>query len=210
MSREILLSLASEAARDPSRAAPIARYMAELLKEAENSEGQIPLGYLYAGAHKFLAIAEDVAVEPLLEPGSAPITNTRNLPIEIRIPFDVLIIGVAGWAMLDWTQRDSVAAVVNAAGTSQAVDFRDFFAVDWELDGRVSFTTDGRQRLMTPAAVSVGTQLRPRALAWTLRRNQVISVRFRNLINAFTGVDVDNPNLRRVSLAFYALNLEAP
>lgn len=213
MSREVLLALASEAARDPSRAAPLARYISQILADSENSEGQLPLGYLYAGAHKFFAIAEDVAPEPLEPtPGAAPITNTRNRPIQIRIPFDVLVIGVAGWAEVDWRSL-TAGTGTSTAFISQAHDYRDFFSCDWELDGKISFITDGQDRLMVPAAVCVGTQLRPRALAWTLRRNQLINVRFRNLLNAFNVPEEQEDitlELRRVSLAFYALNLEAP
>lgn len=209
--REILLALAAEAARDPSRAARIAEYIADICREADKSEGQIPLGYLYAGAHKLLAIAENLAIETL-EPaeGGTPITTTANRPIQIRIPFDVLIIGVGGWAEPNWRGIAAGDGGVAFALPSQAPDYLDTFSTDFQLDGATSFTTDGDDRLMAPAAVTVGTQRRPRPMAWTLRRNQLIAVRFRNILNAFSSAGALGFQLRRVGLCFYALNLEAP
>lgn len=214
MSHELWQSIADEAARDPSRAAPLARYLAELLRGAQQSrDGRQPNGYVYAGAHTWIAEREDLAVEPLPPPETAVgITSSATPRIPIKVPFDALVMGVAGWCIPDFRQITSEGGGNLAlAALSQSADYRDFFSVRWGLDGEVWFGTDGEQDLMAPAAVVVGSRRSPRPLAWTVRRNQRIMVQFRNILNAYQVPSTPTtPNLRRVALAFYVLNLEAP
>ena len=216
MSHELWQSIADEAARDPSRAGPLSRYLAELLRGAQGSrDGRQPAGYVYQPAHTWLAIADDVAAEPLPPPATRPqIFESANPRLQIKVPFDALVMGVAGWCIPDFNQVTGLngsTANVALAALSQAEDFRDFFAVRWGLDGEVWFGTDGEQDMMAPAAVVLGSRRHPRALAWTLRRNQRIMVQFRNLLNAYqVPAAEETPNLKRIAIAFYALNLEAP
>lgn len=216
--REILRSLADEAARDPSRAAPIARYLADLLKQAEESEGRTtPPGYVYAGAHSWSALVDDLAIEPLptlAAPNAAPIFSTFNEPTIVKVPFDALVIGVSSWGFPKTpVPLPGNEAIAVSLLSSCAWEGRDLFSVDWELDGKTAFSSDGRRRMMTPACVATGSRKRPRPMAWTLRRNQRIGVRFRNIMNAmFEGVpdEIYEPPLLRVGLTFHALNLDQP
>lgn len=218
--RAQLEALADEAARDPSRAAVIARHIADLIRSEEaRGDRSLPYGYIYQGAYQWLAQVDELEPEPLPTPETpkaAPIDSTQNEGVEIRIPFDCLIMGVAGWAQpITRLAQFNNDIRINAAVGVGFHDGRGLFTCDWELDGRTSFTTTGNRQLMVPAAVTVGTRLRPRPLAWTLRRNQVISVRFRNLMNVWIGRIENNPDEYTppniaAAVAFYALNLEAP
>lgn len=221
MSRELWQSLAREAARDPSRAPRIAGYLTDLLRAARSTGGRLPDGYVYAGAYQFVIQAENLAVEPLptdADPNRAPITSTSNNFIPLRVPFDMLIMGIGGWAQPQGIPQDQSTLVFDELDAvnniSCSPSSRDLFSVEIGLDGQVNFGTDGRNRFMFPASVVVGARNRPRAAAWTVRRNQIIQTRFRNITNVFLdGVDPSiliAPNLVTAAVAYYALNLEAP
>jgi len=228
MNREALLALANEAARDPSRAARIAGWIADELRDvAKAGETATPAGYLYAPAHKWIAQVRDLAPEFLPTPASSAIptfsfpgptkSNAEYTPI--RVPFDALIVGVYGWGQLIAQPIDGVVpgellAVANAL--PGAIDGRDMFGISISIDGQASFGTDGRNQLLLPASVVVGTLDKPRPTAWTLRRNQIIGVQFRNLVNVpFNVDDFLDPGEGdffhlRAGVGFLALNLERP
>lgn len=204
--------MAEEAARDPSRASQIARVLLDHIDTEARTGDYAPEGYLYAGAHTFVARERDLEVEPLQSaaaPTAVPIWWTSREPVPVKIPFDCWIYGVAGWAVT--RAEDDTGLLPFVAPT--AYDGRDLFTVGWELDGQINFSTDGRGTKMWPASVTVGTRKRPRRLSWTLRRNEVIGVRFRNLWNAIAPTlpaGVDPLVLAEAAIAFYAVKLEMP
>lgn len=212
--RELWSKLASEAARDPSRASQLAGVLLDRI-DTEGRTGDVaPEGYLYAGAHTFIARVRDLEVEPLptlQNPKAVPIWDTSSNPQIIKIPFDSWIYAVGGWARAQVPVVDGEPKFLGALA-SGAWGNRDLFSLEWGLDGQVWFMTDGRGRKMVPASVAVGTRDRPRRMSWTVRRNQVIQVRFRNLFNAIApSLPADEmPKLAEAAIAFYAVNLEAP
>lgn len=219
MDREQWKRLAQQAARDPSRASQIAGILLERVQTESRTNGMAPEGYLLHGAHTFEARARDVqveAIQTLADPNAGvPIWQTNNQAIPIKLPFDSLIIGAAGWASTRIpVDGDGVVIPGFVTGVPLAKDGRDLFSVQWELDGQVSFVTDGRAPRLQMASNVVGTRRIPRMMAWTLRRNQTIGVKVRNLWNAIlstlpTNVD-DFPVLAEATIAFYAINLEQP
>ena len=214
--------LAEQAARDPSRASQIARVLLDRINTEGRTGDRAPQGYLYAGAETLIARTRDLDVETMQtdsEPTGVPIWTSTRAAIPIKIPFDCWIYAVAGWAV---TRSPTFVTELGVPGAPlinlgqaapTAADGRDLFTVDWELDGKSGFSTDGRKRMMLPASVTVGSRLIPRQMSWTLRRNQVIGVRFRNLWNAIVHTmpsGVAPPVLAEAAIAFYAVNLEAP
>ena len=212
--RAMWLRLAEQAARDPSRATQIASVMLDHIDTEARTAQKAPEGYLYSGAHTLIARVRNLEIEPLptsVTPKAVPIFETSNEAVPIKIPFDIWLYGVAGWAITATPLEDQVPAPNLVANAPSARDGRDLFSVDWSLDGQVAFSTDGRRRKMTPASAAVGTRRQPRALSWTLRRNQVIGVRFRNLWNAIVETTLTTftyPVLAEAAIAFYVVNLE--
>jgi hypothetical protein len=213
MNRQQLVALATEGARDPSRASRIAAWIAdELRRQAAAGETAVPDGYLYQGAFEWVVTAQNVAVEPL---STVALTNSLNPYIPLRVPFDGLIIGMQGWAEPASTPGE---AALNqqfiAAYLASADDSRDLFSVSIAIDGQASFGTDGNDQLMFPASVVVGSRLHPRPMAWTVRRNQLLQVKVRNITNVpLDGVDpsVMAPViLKTVNVGFSVLNLGSP
>lgn len=210
--RDRLTRIARAAIEDPSRAVELARNaLAEI--DASSREAAIaPNGYTYAGAHTFVALVRDLAIEPLPagvgDPVGVPIWTTSNQAQQIRVPFDSWIYGVASWAFL---QPDPNLLLLAAPVCAEE---RDLVGVDWGLDGFESFSTDGYKRMIIPSSACCGTRNHPRALSWRVQRDQIINVRFRNLINAAvlslpTAQDV-YPKLAMAAVAFYAVNEEMP
>ncbi len=220
MSRDLWQALAREAANDPSRAPGIAKYLSDMMRAAEASGGQLPAGYVYEGAYQFVIQAENLAPEVLSTPGDirAPITRSIQPFIPLRVPFDMLIMGFGGWAQPEAIPQDQTDLTLNELGAVYllgcAQSNRDLFSVELGLDGQVSFGTNGRDELMFPAACVVGARDKPRAAAWTVRRNQIIRARFRNITNVWLdGLDaaiLQPVHLSTAAIALYALNLEAP
>jgi hypothetical protein len=215
MSRKDWLSLANQAARDPSRASQLARVLLDKIDTEGRTGGEAPEGYLYAGADTLIAKSRDLVVESLQtreNPTGVPIWTTASNEIPIKIPFDCWIYGVAGWSQTRvLTDAQAVEYSLVGANGPLCADGRDLFSVDWNLDGQVGFTTDGRKRMMSPASTSTGTRKRPRRMSWTLRRNQVIGVRFRNLWNAIVSTmpsGFAHPVLAEAAVAFYVVNTE--
>jgi len=222
--RSYLSNLAASAAADPSRASDIARHIARILADAEANGGDLPEGYIYSGAHTWEIQADNVDVEPVGNfdsPVGLPLTDTSNQPIPLKVPFDGLIMGIAGWAQPQAVHSPDIDHVtlkqVRASFClSRVVDFRDLFSVEIGLDGTTTFGTDGNDRMLYPASTVVGSRLSPRPTAWTVRRNQRLQARFRNISNVSfadgsLGPDIFVPPLlSKIVLAFYVLNLEAP
>jgi hypothetical protein len=212
-------TLANEAARDPSRAARLAGIIADGLRQiAEQGETAVPDGYLYAPAQTWIVLTNDLDPEPTPPDGGPALTTSGNPPVIFKVPFDALITGVAGWSIpvaqpiADETTI-TLAQQQAAAQLSNAKDCRDLFSMSMQLDGQTIFGTDGFSPLMFPASVVVGSRRRPRQMAWTLRRNQTIGIRFRNLTNVpLEGISEGTfgpVRLATAAVAFYALNLEA-
>jgi hypothetical protein len=213
--------LATEIARDPSRASRLCSYLAEVIQEEiDAGAAGHPPGYIYAPGHQWIVKVIDLDPEPLPTtdvPNAAPITSSFAPAIPFRVPFDALLLGVSGWALPEPTPIDgviSVNALAAAQQLSSAADGRDLFTTSIGLDGQITFGTDGRDQLMFPASTVVGTRLRPRVLGWTVRRQQILQVKFRNITNAPLGgvaSSVVAPlRLSEASLNFHALNLEMP
>jgi hypothetical protein len=213
--------LATEAARDPSRASRIYAYLAEVLQEEiDAGAAGHPPRYIYAPGHQWIIQVRDLDPEPLPTPTgfqAAPITQSFTPAIPFRVPFDALLLGVSGWALPEPTQIDGVitVAALSAAQTLASADAgRDLFTTSIGLDGQITFGTDGHDQLMFPASTVVGTRLKPRVLGWTIRRNQILQVKFRNITNAPLGgvapTVVAPLRLAEASLNFHALNLEMP
>jgi len=210
--RDRLSRIARAAIEDPSRAPDLARQaLAEI--DADAREAAIaPSGYTYAGAHTLVALVRDLSIEPL--PTSAedltgvPIWTTANQPQQIKVPFDCWIYGVASWAFLAPSKNFLFLTAPTCA------EGRDLVAVDWGLDGFESFSTDGYRRMLCPSSAVCGTRNNPRWLSWKVQRNQLINVRFRNLINAHlppsSTTPTEYPKLAIGAVAFYAVNLEMP
>jgi len=211
--RDRLSRIARAAIEDPSRAPDLARQALAEIDSASREAAIAPSGYTYAGAHTLVALVRDLAVEPL--PTTAedrtgvPIWTTANQPQQIKVPFDCWIYGVASWGVLAIAE-DFFFLTPNCA------EGRDLVAVDWGLDGFESFTTDGYRRMLVPSSAVCGTRNHPRALSWKVQRNQLINVRFRNLINAHVpqppppAQPIAYPNLAIGAVAFYAVNMEMP
>lgn len=223
LNRAALLALVDEAARDPSGARRLLELAGAMLhQEMQQGEYGMPTGYIYAGAHTWIASFEDVPPEPLPTaadptPQRDPLTNTANPPQTIEVPFDALILGVSGWLSSDIPAEADAPELVNGLlGLSTAAEGRDLFAVDWNLHGKIHYVTDGRVHLIEPAAATVGTRTHPRPLGWIVQRNDRINVRVRNLSNVVApfawyedqaepfGWDIN------CAIGFHALNLERP
>lgn len=222
MLRSYIQALAADAAADPSRARDIAGHIARILADAESNGGDLPEGYMYSGAHTWEIQADNVVVEPVGTPSvptGLPLTETSNQPIPLKVPFDGLIMGIAGWAQPQAAHTEdetsvSLSAVRASFCLSRVIDFRDMFSVEIGLDGTTTFGTDGNDRMLYPASTVVGSRLSPRPTAWTVRRNQRLQARFRNVSNVWlqdiaTSYFVP-PVLSKIVIAFYVLNLEAP
>lgn len=220
--RETIIQLASDAVSDPAHAQSYAQTILSQIAEWRANEGdaRAPTGYLYAGAHTWIARQRNLAVEILPEEAEA-----NNLPpavgvqifesgnqnsVDIRTPFDGFIYAVTGAATIIPQEEGESEFLIFSTST----DGRDLFSVEWGLDGQVTFVTDGFRRLMFPAAVSVGDRLVPRSMAWTLRRNQTINVRFRNLINAFLprleSIEDESRPLLDCQIEFHVINVDSP
>jgi hypothetical protein len=221
VNREAILALANEAARDPSRAARLAGLIADELAaiDGQGPLSRAPAGYFYAPAHSWLIQAQNLAVEALptaQNPQAQPITSTANVAVPLRVPFDAIILGGAAWAEptaqpLAPATTTSIGEVlfVNSIGT--AIDNRDLFAMQLGIDGQTWFSSDGRDPMLFPASTMLGSRREPRSMAWTVRRNSIIQVKFRNVTNVpLDGVTTLAPPLLSCACAFYALNLEAP
>ena len=214
--RETLVKLAADAARDPSRAARLAGYIADELRQiAEAGETAVPPGYLYAGAFEWLLSTENLEVEPLSGTGAVPITQSGNQYVQLRIPFDALIVGVSGWAEpVSTAGSGAVNEQFIAASLASAQDSRDLFTVSLAIDGQASFGTDGFNQLMWPASTVVGTRLLPRPMAWAVRRNSLLQAKFRNVTNVYLdGVSTEVMHaviLKKVFIGYTVLNLGRP
>lgn len=221
MDRDQWASWAEQAARDPSTAQRIARELARELRQALAEGDGDPPGYVYAGAHQWILSAQDVEPEPVPDPSNPdrfPVTTTSNPEVTIVVPFNALIMGVAGWCTItppvpdEGSYSEQDLRIVNLL--SCAEDGRDLFSTIIMVDGRQMLGTDGDTDLMFPASCVVGTRTRPRPLAWRVQTNQKLQCKFRNLTNLVLSPSVTNdlglPVLRKVALAFYALNLDGP
>lgn len=219
MDRAALLALVDEAARDPSSSRRLLEYLARLLAQAmRDGQFSTPSGYIYAPAHTWIVGVDNLLPEPIPVAEGVevmrPLDGTANQPVFLKVPFDALIWGVAGWASAEMPVQltnDEKTAVL-LSGTEP--DGRDWFSCDWTMDGDEWFTTDGRSQKMTPANVCLGTRTRPRPLAWLVRRNRRIGVRFRNLSNLVVQRDLtaqeENGFPISAQVAWYALNMERP
>lgn len=223
LNRQALTALVDEAARDPSGARRLLELAAEMVKgELALGDYATPPGYLYAGAHTWVLEVEDLKPESLPSvtdppPQSLALTTTANQAQPLEVPFDGLILGVAGWATPALPRELPDADAKTAALLVGAdPDGRDLFSLDWKLNGETSFVTDGQLSMMEPALALVGTRTRPRPLAWIVRRGDLIAVRFRNLTNVAVPFQVYAQQSEpygwpiAASLAFLVLNLERP
>lgn len=220
--RGALLSIVEQATRDPSSARRLLE-MASTLVDQELSRGDSAAssGYVYAGAHTWPAVFENVRPEALPvpeDPRGPPLHTTRNQPQTIRVPFDCLIQGVSGWAIprIPFVTGETTLATAMLLVNGDP-DGRDLFSVGLGIDGsEKDFLTTGREgALVEPAVAILGTRRRPRPLAWTPQRGTLINVFIRNLTNVAVpsivyegqeeaGWPID------VTVEFHALNLETP
>lgn len=213
MNRQAMIQWASMGARDPSQASTIAKWIADALREeAKQGETHTPPGYLYQGAFEWVLSVSNIQVESLT---TTPLTSSSNPYVPFRVPFDALIQSVHGWAEPVATPGESaVNQQFLAANLSTAEESRDLFSLSIGIDGQASFGTDGNNQLMFPASTVVGTRLHPRPMAWTVRRNQLIQAKFRNITNVpLDGVasNIMAPViLKNIYLVFTALNLGSP
>jgi len=223
LNRSALLALVDEAARDPSGARRLLELAGAMLhQEMQRGDYAMPPGYIYAGAHTWIASFEEVEPEPLPDatttvPQRDPLTNTANPPQIIEVPFDALILGVSGWAepiidLENWSDGEQRGVLLHSSNP----DGRDLFSLDWNLNGKIYYVTDGRVDLMQPAAATVGTRTRPRPLGWIVQRNDRINVRIRNLTNVHVPFSFDASVTEpygwniNAAVGFHALNLERP
>lgn len=207
--RATLKRLALEAAIEPSTAPDRVRQMISVLEHYQD-ESALPEAYPYAGARRLVVQLRDLAVEalPTDEPGSLELWQTGNRAVDLRIPRDCWVIGVAGQVdVQDATPRGQTPAyaLANLANSRNALALA---AVGWQLDGARSYQTDGYDRQVGPACNVVGTARRPRPMAWALNAGQRINVVARNLANVVGGFDaaVDVWPLIDVEIAFYAVD----
>lgn len=214
--RQKLLRLASEALADPSRAQDYARDALLEIDRMQARRDVAPEGYVYAGAHTWIAQVDQLVVEPLPsgpnDRTGVPIWTTSNEPIPIRVPFDAWIFGVAAWAIVVPPAGEENPWSGAFPFLSTALEGRQIFTTDWDTDGQNARSSDGIRRMMAPASSVCGTRRRPRALSWRLQRNQQINVRFRSMLNAIV-TDVGEAGyipITRAAVAFYAVNLERP
>lgn len=223
LDRAALLALVDQAARDPSGARRLLDQAGAMVEAAlRDGDYTMPPGYIYSGAHTWIAEFGDVAPEPLpvagaTPPTRVPLTGSSNGAVPIEVPFDALILGVSGWASP--VIPDDAATNAQVSGLlamSAQAEGRDLFAVQWDLDGNTHYVTDGRTSLLEPAAVVVGTRTRPRALGWLVHRNDTIDVQVRNLTNVvapFAWFDQQPEPFGwalDIFVGFHALNLERP
>ena len=206
------MHLADQAALDPSLSQDAARRLASAIRAAIDSGewDAIPLGYLYAGAHKLIATVSDLEAEDIGPPPAPPLTGSGNTPqVEWRMPFDALIIGVSGWATPRFVNGQGGVLNPWPFSLSGAIENRDLFSVRWSLNGSIEYQTTGfSQSLMLPASVVVGTGNRPRPMAWMVGRQDVISFQFRNLTNAFG--EVFRTTLQEAAVTMACLRLDPP
>lgn len=204
--RETLKRLALEAAIEPSTAPDRVRQMLSVL-ELHADESALPESYSYAGARRLVVQLRDLQVEPLPTdaPGSLQLWQTGNRSVDLRIPRDLWIIGVAGAVSIHGAADDAPAyALVQLAASKNLLSCA---AVGWTLDGARSYQTDGYDVQVGPACNVLGTARRPRPMAWRLNNGQRINVRARNLLNVIGGFDPnieDYPTLD-LEVTFYAV-----
>ena len=218
MNRAALLALADQAARDPSRARRLLELAdAMVAGEIKQGEGTMPAGYIYAGAHHFVATFEEVEPEPLpSDTGpTLELTATANAPQTIRIPFDCLIMGASGWAAPEVPRELTTAEKNGLLMIGGDPSGRDLFSVAWAVEGERFFATDGRNSLLEPAPALLGTREHPRQMAWKLQRGTILQVYVKNLTNVavpFTFYEQQDAAGWPIAVAvtFHALNLELP
>jgi hypothetical protein len=227
--RDQIISLANDAVRDPAHAQSYSQAILETIARWRESEGSAaaPTGYLYAGAHNWIARVRRLEVEITPEEAAQPTfaaaqgvpitTSAQEQTVDIRTPFDGFVYAVSGSAVIN--NDAGQAALVDyedlfaeGASLNAATESRDLFSCSWGLDGDVNFSTDGHRKLMFPGAVTVGTRLVPRRMAWTLRRNQTINVRFRSMMNVILRRPTPEATLQTIDaqITYHVINLETP
>lgn len=218
LDRARLLALADEASRDPSGSRPLVEQIAAMAAEGmQNGELDCPPGYLYAPGLDWIALAEVVHPEPLptpTNPQAMPLTSTQNKAVTIKVPWNALVVGVAGWSVLQvpFPSQIAYADRIGLEHLATVDDGRGMFATRWDLNGKTNYSTDGQNELLEPAAVVTGTGRNRRKLAWRVARNQIINVYFRNLSNVLLPVPLVSKTEPgwdiAAAVAFYAINLE--
>jgi len=220
VNRQALLALIDEAARDPSGARRLLEIADAMLAEQQRrGDAAHPPGYIYSGAHTWIAPFEVVDPEPLPDPDDAStleLTATANAPQGIEVPFDALILGVSGWATPAVPRELDTADKNGVLELDADPDGRDLFSVSWQLNGNRQFVTDGRTDLLMPAPAILGTRRNPRQLGWLVQRDDLIDVRVRNLSNVAVPFQFYEQQTEpygypiNVVVEFHALNLEEP
>jgi len=211
--------IADSGVADPSGAQDAARRLAaEIRKSLSAGPGvDAPVGYLYAGAHQFVAKALAIETEPLpteADPNRPSLLSTGNTSqAQIVVPFNCMVHSIVAFATPKFNEAPNVPFTW-PLGISGAEEGRDLFTVRWDINGDVNYQTDGFSPIMLPGSVVTGTQNKPRSCAWILQRETRINVTFRNITNYFTqglgaGADFQNVQLD-ATLVFSALNLDGP
>lgn len=222
LNRSALLALVDESARDPSGSRRLLELAGSMLQQQmQRGDYAMPPGYIYAGAHTWIASFENLQPEPTPDatdpvPGRNDLTGTATRPQTIEVPFDALILGASGWAVSKIESDRTDDERNGMLGLSSNADGRGLFAVQWDLNGKLHYVTDGRVDLLEPAAALLGTRTLPRPLGWVVERDDLINVYVRNLTNVVVPFAFyqDQPEPFgwpiNVSVGFHALNLERP
>jgi hypothetical protein len=146
--------------------------------------------------------------------------DRQNYVETIRIPHDAWIRGVQAHAVvaLDeeeteqegtvsaWEQR---RAVCRPYGTG----FRALFDVNWRLNSRQGFVTDGSGEVLAPATLVAGDGIHSVPMDWRLQKEDTIKVRVRNrTLQVFPAgcANVLAPAIPWIAVVFWAEELPQP
>lgn len=216
--RELIESLAAEAAARPELAADHCRYLADLIEREVLSTGAqaaVPPDYIYAPARRLVVRFEQLQPEPP-DTELKPWETSQPPASPVTIPFDLLVFAVSAVVRIP-TLFDDDGNSLNIGGALSSCDSAlDLAAVSWSVDGRERRQTNGRDATLLPLSQIAGTGAQPLAYADIYRRNQELSFRGRNLTNIMTArtpAEAAPPGWREgfpvfVELALHVVSME--
>lgn len=147
-----------------------------------------------------------------------PNDGTEVTPQIIRLQHDVWIRGVESVGVLGFTDDGSQFAELFFLGQRFGVGNRWLFELNWRVDARQGFISEGQAEVLSPANTITGDGRFSAPLDWKLQKDQTIEVRCRSRLANILGPDLPPPVagepppvfLRWVVVNFYAEEIAQP